>query len=107
MERLRAAVVRDMSQPGTGAFLSGGLDSSTVCGLMAEASDSPVTAVTVGFDQAGYDEASFARAAATHFKLDHQVHYITPDEVADSIPLIAHKYAEPFGNSVPLFFWGG
>lgn len=107
MQTLRAAVARsvELSEGRIGGFLSGGLDSSTICGLLAGVSDEPATAVSVGFDQAGYDEIAYARAAAGHFGLEHCVHYITPDEVADSIPLIAAKYAEPFGNSsaVPTY----
>lgn len=107
IDTLRGAVTRSLrqSESQTGGFLSGGLDSSTICGLLAEVSDETVKAVSVGFDQAGYDEISYARAAARHFGLEHLVHYITPDEVADSIPLIADKYPEPFGNSsvVPTY----
>ena len=107
IDTLREAVRRSLrrSEDQTGGFLSGGLDSSTICGLLAEVSNEPIKAVSVGFDQAGYDEISYARAAARHFGLEHLVHYITPDEVADSIPLIADKYSEPFGNSsvVPTY----
>ena len=96
---------RETSPDTVGAFLSGGLDSSTVCGMLAGQTNDPVTAVSVGFDQAGYDEIEFARIAVRHFGLEHCVHYITTEEIADSVSLIADAYAEPFGNSsaVPTY----
>lgn len=107
MSTLRGAVSRSLSLAGprAGGFLSGGLDSSTVCGLMAKARDEAVPAISVGFEQEGYDEVSYARVAANHFGLRHCVHYITPDEIADAIPQIADAYPEPFGNSsaVPTY----
>ena len=99
MSVLRSSVERCASDAGIGGFLSGGLDSSTVCGMLRQAVGHKVPAVSVGFDEEGYDEVSFAKTAADHFDLDHIVHYMTPDEIADSIGLIVQHYAEPFGNS--------
>ena len=67
-----------------GAFLSGGLDSSTVAGLMAERiGRGHAPSFSIGFDAEGYDEMEFARIAARHFGLSAHEHYLTPDEVLD------------------------
>ena len=83
----------------TGAFLSGGLDSSTVCGALQSLRSEPAKAFSVGFAAEGYDEIRFAEAVARHFGLDHNVHYITPEEVCEAVPRVAQAYDEPFGNS--------
>jgi asparagine synthase (glutamine-hydrolysing) len=93
------AVRRCGMTPNTGAFLSGGLDSSSVCGALQSLTSEPVKAFSVGFRAEGYDEIQFAESAARHFRLDHRVHYITPQEVSDAVPRIAQNYDEPFGNS--------
>jgi asparagine synthase (glutamine-hydrolysing) len=85
--------------PETGAFLSGGLDSSTVCGALQSIQTAAAKVFSVGFAAEGYDEIHFAEAAARHFGLDHHVHYITPQEVVDAVPRVARAYDEPFGNS--------
>jgi asparagine synthase (glutamine-hydrolysing) len=81
-----------------GAFLSGGLDSSTVTGIGAQARPG-FPAVTMGFDAAGYDEMPYARAAARHFGNRSIEYYVTPEDVLASLPQIAAALPEPFGNS--------
>jgi len=90
----------------TGAFLSGGLDSSTVAGFLDKVRDGPVPTYTIGFDEAGYDEVSFARIAANHFGTQQHEYYVTPNDVMEAMPLIAQTYDEPFGNSsaIPTLF---
>jgi asparagine synthase (glutamine-hydrolysing) len=89
----------------TGAFLSGGLDSSTVAGLLARHQPHPKT-YSVGFDAAGYDEIAYARLASERFGTDFQTYYVTPDDVVGALPKIAAAYDEPFGNSsaLPTYF---
>jgi len=89
----------------TGAFLSGGLDSSTVSGLLQELSDKPVSTFSIGFDEHGFDEIEYAKIAAKHFSTDYHEHYVTPEDVFEAIPVIASSYSEPFGNSsaVPTY----
>jgi asparagine synthase (glutamine-hydrolysing) len=101
-QTLRTAV-RD-ADPGcaAGAFLSGGIDSSTVAGLRAELCDTPIRTYTIGFDAAGYDEIAYARIAAERFRLDSREYYVTRDDVARSIDVVANAYDEPFGNSSAL-----
>jgi asparagine synthase (glutamine-hydrolysing) len=98
---LRGAVARAAREAGgtCGTFLSGGTDSSTVSGLLREVTGAPTRAYSIGFDAAGYDEMEYARIAARHFGLDHREHYLTPDEVASGMPLVAASYDQPFGNS--------
>ncbi len=85
----------------TGAFLSGGLDSSTVTGILANVQN-PVDAYSIGFAQEGYDEMAYARIAAHHFGAKLHEHYVTPDDVVNAVPEIARAYDEPFGNSSAL-----
>lgn len=108
-ESLGAAVVtaREGAQA-PACFLSGGLDSSSVTGLAARGlpSDAPRTrAYTMGFSAAGFDEMEYARMAASHFDVDLRERYISPDEVAEAMPVVAAWYDEPFGNSsaVPAY----
>lgn len=90
----------------TGAFLSGGLDSSTVAGMLAESSGGQAKAFTIGFNADGYDEVPFARLTARHFGLELHEYYVTPDDIVDQLPKIAANFAEPFGNSsaLPAYF---
>ena len=108
MQRMRDAIERSAPDANTGAFLSGGLDSSTVCGLANERTANALPVYTIGFEQQGYDEMEFAQSAADHFGLDLRPYYATPDDVAEAIPLIASSYDEPFGNSsaVPAYLCG-
>jgi asparagine synthase (glutamine-hydrolysing) len=96
---LRAAVVRSLdSVERAGAFLSGGLDSSTVAGLAANQRPGMST-VTMGFDAQGYDEMEYARIASRHFGTKPLEYYVTPDDVLAALPQIAAAFPEPFGNS--------
>jgi asparagine synthase (glutamine-hydrolysing) len=101
MARLRAAVGRAMQGTSVpGAFLSGGLDSSTVAGLMSERMGrGNAPSFSIGFDATGYDEMHFARLAARHFGLRAHEHYLTPDEVLSLAPALLRATEEPFGNS--------
>jgi asparagine synthase (glutamine-hydrolysing) len=96
------------SDPGrnAGAFLSGGLDSSTVAGLLSGHQGSATNTFTIGFDAAGYDEIAYARIAAQHFRNAPHEYYVTPRDVVESIDRIARVYDEPFGNSsaVPTYY---
>jgi asparagine synthase (glutamine-hydrolysing) len=105
MTTLRAAVDRaiDGEDHGrVGAFLSGGLDSSTVAGLLGAAVGGGGKAFTIGFDVPGYDETPYAETAARHFGLDHHVYRMTPDDVADALAQVSQAYDEPFGNTSAL-----
>jgi asparagine synthase (glutamine-hydrolysing) len=96
---LRDAVARCAPDESTASFLSGGLDSSTVCGVHRELAGTATRAYTIGFDAEGYDEMGYARIAAARFGLDLREHYVTADDIAASMRDVAHAYEEPFGNS--------
>jgi asparagine synthase (glutamine-hydrolysing) len=90
----------------TAAFLSGGLDSSTVAGMLSEVSETTAEAYSIGFSAEGYDEMAFARITAKHFGVKLNEYYVTPEDVVDALPIVAASYDEPFGNSsaLPAYF---
>jgi asparagine synthase (glutamine-hydrolysing) len=99
---VRDAVKRHAEGTEVGAFLSGGTDSSTVVGMLADVRPAPPRAYSIGFDAAGYDEMQYARIAARRFGARHRERYVTPQDVADGIPLLARHFDQPFGNSSAL-----
>ncbi len=104
---LRTAVKNTLPAQGRiGAFLSGGLDSSSVTGIMAELGREGAEAYSIGFEADGYDEMAFARITAQHFGVPLNEYYVTPEDVVNALPLIATSYDEPFGNSsaLPAYF---
>lgn len=82
----------------TGAFLSGGTDSSTVVGLTARLTGERVNAFSIGFQEPRYDELRYAEAAARHFNATHYTKVVTADEALDALPRLVRAYDEPFGN---------
>ncbi len=102
---LESAVRDQIDGDAVGAFLSGGTDSSTVVGMIGKVTGRPARTYSIGFDASGYDEMEYARVTARHFGADHHEHYLSPDDVVDSVPRIAAHYDQPFGNSsaVPAY----
>jgi asparagine synthase (glutamine-hydrolysing) len=93
-----------MSDVPLGAFLSGGIDSSLVVGLMAEASDRPVQTFSIGFDEPEFDELEHARTVARHFRTDHHEFVVRPDAIAILDRLIS-PFDEPFADSSAIPTW--
>lgn len=80
-------------------FLSGGTDSSSICGLLTKVSSQPVRAISIGFPENGYDEMHYARVAAKAFDLEHHEYYMQPQDVLDIFLKIAAAYDEPYENA--------
>ena len=93
-EAVRKRLVADVP---LGALLSGGIDSSIVVALMAQASSEPVRTFTVGFADARYDERAYARLVATRYGTVHEELEIQED-VAATLPRLAATYDEPLGD---------
>lgn len=96
---------RMVSDVPLGAFLSGGVDSSAVVGLMAKNSETPVTTCTIGFASEQFDEVEFAKQVAEQFKTDHH-EFTVRENVSDNLEKIAAYFDEPFADPslVPTYF---
>ena len=108
-ETLKEAVrLRMISDVPLGAFLSGGIDSSTVVALMSRLSEKPVKTFSIGFTEKAYDELNYARRVAKTFHTDHAEFVVKPD-VISILPRIVEHYGEPFGDSsaIPTFYLCG
>lgn len=109
-ERLRhelcdATRVRLMSDVPLGAFLSGGIDSSSVVAFMSRLMKRPVTTCSIGFQEQQYDEIEFARQTARTFSTDHKEHVVRPDAIETVNKLVWH-FDEPFADSsaIPTYY---
>ena len=99
VDALAGAVAIPAGLEKPGCFLSGGLDSSSVCGLASRHNGPGVKAFTIGFDEADFDESEYAAVAARQYELDWHNETITADDIQSRIDAVVAAYAEPFGNS--------
>src|SRR5438034_3069218 len=106
IERTRALLkeavqVRLMSEVPLGAFLSGGVDSSIVVGLMSSMMSQPVKTCSIGFEEDDYSELSYAQQVAKHFGTDHHEFFVRP-ELVSVLPQLAWAYDEPLPDTSML-----
>lgn len=101
LEQALSDAIRDQSVADVpvGAFLSGGIDSSTVVALYQAVNRRPVNTYTIGFAESGFDESADAAAVARHLGTDHHEHHVTSREAREVIPLLPSMYDEPFADS--------
>jgi asparagine synthase (glutamine-hydrolysing) len=107
-QRLRTAVggaLEGEDRDRVGAFLSGGLDSTSVIGLANDLLGGALKTFTIGFPIARFDETHYAELAAKHFRTRHETYYLRPEDVPETLIKSIAAYDEPFGNSslVPAY----
>ena len=104
-QRLRSTIAGYWQREDTGCFLSGGLDSSSVAGFIAQSRDSKTPAFSIGFPIDEYNELPYARIAADRYKLKHYEKVLTPADVLKVLPEVIRHMEQPFGNSsvIPVF----
>jgi len=104
--RLTEAVrIRLISDVPLGALLSGGVDSSIVVGLMSKVSAGPVKTFSIGFRNADFNEADYARLVAQKFGTDHHEMIVDPN-IGETLEMLSHMMEEPFGDSsmIPTYY---
>jgi asparagine synthase (glutamine-hydrolysing) len=109
VERLRALLFEAVKEQMVadvplGAFLSGGVDSTVIVGLMQEASSRPVKTFAIGFDDPAFDETHYAEIAARHLGTEHHTFRVEP-RAWEAIPSLAEQFDEPFADSSALPTW--
>lgn len=102
---MEAVKIRMISDVPLGAFLSGGVDSSTIVAMMSLQSDKPVKTFSIGFTEDGFDESDYAQQIADRYQTDHTRHVVTSD-IDEILPKIVKQFDEPFADysSIPTTY---
>jgi|CXWL01.1.fsa_nt_gi asparagine synthase (glutamine-hydrolysing) len=89
-----------------GTFLSGGVDSSTVTGVLAQLSRDPVNSFSIGFGEDRFNEISYARTAAQAFGSKHYEYFVSAQDTIDLVSTLTEAFDEPFANAsaVPTYY---
>lgn len=89
-----------------GAFLSGGVDSSTVVGILSRLMGFPVKTFSIGFNEKRFNEIDYARIASHAFGTEHHEYFVSPKDVRDVIPLLLKSFDEPYANAsaIPVYY---
>ena len=97
--------IRMRSDVPFGAFLSGGLDSSSIVSIMSRNSNYPIETFTIGFPEKKYDESELANLVSKQFNTNHNLGLVSTEKIENFIELMAHHFDEPFGDnsSIPTF----
>ena len=105
-DALHVRYVEDTGQGHVGTFLSGGVDSSTVTGVLNQLSEGPIKSFSIKFDEQRYNEVEYARIAAQSFGADHYEYTVTAQDCIDCLPILLDSFDEPFANasSIPTYF---
>ena len=104
-ELIRRSVAQHARGARVGCFLSGGIDSSTIAGLLGPATGATAKSYSIGFNAPGFDETEYSAAAVDRFRTDQHEYILKPEDVLEAIPGIAGAYSDPFGNAsaVPTY----
>ena len=99
-------LAREQRPERIGTFLSGGIDSSTVTGVLTQLAKHPIKSFSIGFAEQRFNEIDYARIAAQAFGAEHYEYFVSPKDTYDSIPVLLEGFDEPFGNAsaVPTYF---
>ena len=99
-------LANDSASDRFGTFLSGGIDSTTLTGVLTRLTQRTVPSFTIGFEEQQFNEMNYAKIAARAFNSKHHEHFVTPQETYDALPVLLEAFDEPFANAsiIPTYF---